>query len=402
MLSLALLTSGIVLSQFYRSTMAVLAPYLTAELGATPADLGTMSGVWFFAFALAQLPVGIALDRWGIARTLTLCLGIGVAGALVFAAASSVAVVLLAQALLGIACSPLFIATLVFIANAYPLHRFTRISGTVLAISNIGLLGSATPLAALAEHAGWRASMVGMAALTLLVAVLVAAFVRLKHRVVVRETLADSIRGIASVARIGALWPLVPFTITCSAVVLTVRGLWGGPYLADVFALGPIARGNILAGMIVGLSLSNYIASMIEARFGSPRLIIIVLSIATVAALGSLALWPDGDLAFVIAALVEIGVFGACYGLVMAHGRAFLPRGKEGRGMTLLNFFNFMGMAAAQFATGFIVEAAREAGLSDEAAYGWMFGALALALSVALLAYLWSRDPPVTPPNPAG
>jgi len=76
--------------------------------------------------------------------------------------------------------------------------------------------------------------------------------------------------------------------------------------------------------------------------------------------------------------------------------------GKEGRGMTLLNFFNFMGLAAAQFATGFIVEAARGAGLSDAAAYAWMFGALALALSAALLAYLSSRDPPVTLPNPAG
>jgi hypothetical protein len=183
---------------------------------------------------------------------------------------------------------------------------------------------------------------------------------------------------------------------------LTVRGLWGGPYLADVFALDAIARGNILAGMIVGLAFANYAASMVEARLGSPRPIIIALSVPTVVVLGVLTLWPEGDLAFVIAGLVEIGVFGACYGLVMAHGRAFLPQGKEGRGMTLLNFFNFMGMAAAQFATGFIVEAARDAGLSDAAAYGWMFGALAIVLAVALLAYLWSRDPPVIPPNPAG
>lgn len=402
MLSLVLLTAGIVLSQFYRSTMAVLAPYLTAELGATPADLGAMAGIWFFAFALAQFPVGVALDRWGIARTLVLCLGLGVAGAIVFAAASSVAGVLVAQILLGIACSPLFIATLVFIANAYPLHRFTRVSGTVLAFSNIGLLGSATPLAAVAEAAGWRWAMASMAGLTLLLAMLVAGFVRMRYRAGPQETLAESVFGIAAVARIGALWPLVPFVITCSAVVLTVRGLWGGPYLADVFALDAIARGNILAAMIVGLALANYAGSVIEARLGSPRPIIIALSLATVMVLAALAWRPDGDLALVVAGLVEIGIFGAGYGLVMAHGRAFLPTGKEGRGMTLLNFFNFMGMAAAQFATGFIIEAAHARGASGAVAYGWMFGALTIALAVAVLVYLFSRDPPVIPPPPRG
>ena len=95
--SLVLLTAGIVLSQFYRSTMAVLAPYLAAELGATPADLGTMSGIWFFAFALAQLPIGVAIDRWGIARSVVLCLAIGVVGALLFADAASIADVLLGR-----------------------------------------------------------------------------------------------------------------------------------------------------------------------------------------------------------------------------------------------------------------------------------------------------------------
>ncbi|MFO0995436.1 MAG: MFS transporter [Alphaproteobacteria bacterium] len=398
--SLVLLTAGIVLSQFYRSTMAVLAPYLAAELGATPADLGTMSGIWFFAFALAQLPIGVAIDRWGIARSVVLCLAIGVVGALLFADAASIADVLLAQVLLGIACSPLFIATLVFIAGVYPLERFTRISGTVLAVSNIGLLGSATPLAAVAERLGWRAAMIGMAAATLLLAVLVACFVRLRQATRPRETLGEAIRGIASVARLAALWPLVPFVTTCSAIVLTVRGLWGGPYLDQVFGLDAIARGNILAAMIVGLAVSNYVASAIEFRLGSPRPIIIVLSAATLATLAALASWPDGDLALVIAGLVEIGIFGAGYGLVMAHGRAFLPAGKEGRGMTFLNFFNFMGLAAAQFLTGLIIEAARGRGVADSAAYGWMFAALAVLLALASVAYVASRDPPIISPRP--
>ena len=66
---LAFLVAGYVLSQFYRTFLAVLTPVLGTEIGATPGDLAVSSGLWFLAFALMQLPVGAALDRIGPRRT---------------------------------------------------------------------------------------------------------------------------------------------------------------------------------------------------------------------------------------------------------------------------------------------------------------------------------------------
>ncbi|KTF07683.1 major facilitator transporter, partial [marine sediment metagenome] len=60
---LASLVLGYMLSQFYRAFLAVLAPTLRDQLGATAGDLALSSGLWFIAFALMQLPVGAALDR---------------------------------------------------------------------------------------------------------------------------------------------------------------------------------------------------------------------------------------------------------------------------------------------------------------------------------------------------
>ena len=62
---IAVLVAAYVLSQFYRAFLAVLAPVLAAEIGAGADDLAVASGVWFLAFALAQIPVGWALDRIG-------------------------------------------------------------------------------------------------------------------------------------------------------------------------------------------------------------------------------------------------------------------------------------------------------------------------------------------------
>ena len=42
---------------------AVLAPALAAEFGLSAGGLGLLSSMYFFSFALCQLPVGVAMDR---------------------------------------------------------------------------------------------------------------------------------------------------------------------------------------------------------------------------------------------------------------------------------------------------------------------------------------------------
>ena len=90
---IALLGLAYVLSQFFRAFLAVLSPALRADIGAGPEDLAFASGLWFFAFAAMQLPVGWALDTVGPRRTAAslLLLG-GGGGAAIFALASGPAI----------------------------------------------------------------------------------------------------------------------------------------------------------------------------------------------------------------------------------------------------------------------------------------------------------------------
>ena len=53
------------ISQFLRNSIGVIAPNLEAELGLGSESLGLLSSVFFFSFALAQIPIGILIDRFG-------------------------------------------------------------------------------------------------------------------------------------------------------------------------------------------------------------------------------------------------------------------------------------------------------------------------------------------------
>ena len=89
-----------VLSHFYRAFLAVLSPVLSSELGMSPDEMSTALGAWFVTFAACQLLIGVLLDRIGPKLTCAIMFALGGAGGgLLFAAATSGTMVLIALGL---------------------------------------------------------------------------------------------------------------------------------------------------------------------------------------------------------------------------------------------------------------------------------------------------------------
>ena len=178
-IGIAALVLAYVLSQFTRAFLAVLSPDLSRDLGATPGDLATASGLWFLSFALMQIPVGEALDRIGPRRTASVILALGCGGgALLFALAQEPWHVSLAMTLIGAGCSPVLMAAFTIFARTYPAARFATLAGITVGVGSLGNVASAAPLTALVAVTGWRPALMGLAGVTLLVAALLALLVR--------------------------------------------------------------------------------------------------------------------------------------------------------------------------------------------------------------------------------
>ena len=126
-------TAGYFLSYFLRSANAVLAPDLVRDVGLGPADLGFMTSLFFGAYAAAQLPVGIALDRWGPRGVAVSLMSLGVVGALLFAAGTSLATLAVGRVLLGVGTGSVLLAGLKAFALWWPAHPFATISGVYFA-----------------------------------------------------------------------------------------------------------------------------------------------------------------------------------------------------------------------------------------------------------------------------
>jgi MFS family permease len=396
MVTFLTLCAAYVLSQFYRSFLAIVAPNLTQELGLGPAALGALSGVWFGAFAFAQFPIGWALDSLGPRRTLAGAMLGAVAGAFLFAAAQGFAAMTIAMALIGIGCAPVLMSSMFVFGRAYPPERFAVLSSLVLGIGALGVLAAATPLAYAVEAFGWRASIAAIGLLT--AAATVAVFLLIDDPPLAKGAAhqeASAWRDLVGIMALRPLWPLLPLTFVSYPVVAAERSLWIGPYLLDVHLLDPIERGNGILATSIAMSAGAILYGPAERLLRSPKLTVLIGSAVTGAGFVLLGAVPALSTASAVVLLSLIGGFGLTYGILMTHARAFFPEHLLGRGITFMNFVFIAGAGIIQAVSGLFMRAAAASGTAPADAFGQLHLAFGLMLLAATAVYVTAPAKPL-------
>ena len=391
-----------VVSQFLRNSIGVIAPDLAGELSLRPESISLLSGIFFFAFAGAQFPLGIALDRWGPKACMLASIGLAIAGCIVFAQAGGFGEMVLGRILMGLGSSSFFMAPLLLFSHWFAPERFSTLTGIQLGFGSFGTLLATGPLALVAATLGWRAAFVGFAVLTTIAGVLVMSFVRdhppgvaagKRHR----ESFLSSIYGLGVVVRTRSFWPVFGMHLVLYSAFGTVLGLWGGPYLSDIYEVDLEGRGAILFLLAAGQILGLFLWGPSDRLFGSRKRPVLVSAFLTIAMLLQPAIFgrlPDW------AVLVWFPLFGllsAATPTLVAHGRALFEQSHVGRGMTMMNVATMGGVFLAQGLTGlvagrFVDQDASMSGL-PVSAYRAIFLILALYIAGALLFYLRAEDP---------
>ncbi len=385
---LAFLVLGYVLSQFYRAFLAVLTPALGQDLGAGADDLARASGLWFLAFAAMQIPVGWALDRLGPRRTAAWLLGLGGGGgAAVFAVAQSPAAIDLAMVLIGIGCSPVLMAAYYIFARTFSPAVFGTLAGATIGVGSFGNLASALPLAWAVEAFGWRETLWGLSAVTVLSALAVGRFVQ-DPPPVMRD---DGAKGsLLDLLRMPAVWLLVPILLVNYAPAAGLRGLWIGPYYAEMYGATAAGIGQVTLLMGLAMVVGNFAYGPLDRLLGTRKWVVMFGNTAGMTCL--FVLWAFPVPGYWTAALLfaAIGLFGSSFPMIMAHGRSFFPPHLMGRGVALLNLFGIGGVGLLQLASGHVHAAATPPPVT--APFAGLFLFFALAMAVGLLVYAFSED----------
>jgi MFS family permease len=374
------------LNQGNRALVATIGPLLAIEFGLSASELGLLAACFFAAYAVAQLPIGVALDLHGPRRVQSTLALVAALGFVVSALAPGVWALALGRIICGLGLGAGLMAMLKANTQWYPKHRVAAVTGAGMFLAGMGGMAATVPVQWAMPMLGWRGIFVLLAVLSLAVSAWIHLAVPDRpHGAAVpqRRSIAREIAEFGRIFTDRGFLRFLPAVMVLSALNFTFQGLWAGPWLRDVGGLeaGPRAAALLIyaAGLVSGNLVTGHAASFTQSRGFSP-MFVPYLGIAGVLAaqfaliLAPAGFWPMAGVWFLFSFCGSVGVAGYA-----AMGQGFPPE-LQGRVATAINFAMLVLVFILQTGIGAILDLWPR--LPDG---GWNPAGYAVALSVTFL-----------------
>lgn len=357
----AVALSVYVLAVFHRSSLGVagLLAYDRFGIGAT--ELAFFTVLQLLVYAGLQVPVGVALDRYGSRALLLTGLVLMTAGQLAFAFVTSFPAAVVARATIGAGDAMIFASAIRLVSLWFFVRQSPLVTQLTGQIGQFGAIIAAAPLALALQSLGWTrtfaiASSVGVV-LMVLVLVLVKdspyagdGLVRVKMR-----ALAQSLRVVWGNpgTRLG-MWS--HFVSQFSLTVFTL--LWGYPFLVEGQGLSPAAAGTILMAMTGWVIISGLTLAGLVTRFPYYRSYIVLGIVATMAvAWAAVLLWDGPAPVWLLVAMAFASASGGPASMVgFDLARTFIPVEKIGRANGVVNIGGFLASLLTMAVVGVVLD----------------------------------------------
>lgn len=154
--ALVLLVSAGTLNYFDRSALAIASPLIREDFGLTLAQTGLLLSAFLWAYALAQIPGGALVDRFGARRVLGLALALWSTAQAAAGFVSGLGQFALARASLGLGEAPIFPCATSVTRSWYPTRRRALVTGLWNCVSTLGPTLAPPLLTAMMLALGWR------------------------------------------------------------------------------------------------------------------------------------------------------------------------------------------------------------------------------------------------------
>jgi MFS family permease len=255
---------------FHRVAPSVMIDPLMRDLGVGAAVLGNLSAFYFYAYAGLQIPVGMAVDRWGPRRVLTAAAAFCALGSLCFALSDTLGLLYLGRLMIGVGSAFGFVGALILAGRWFSTRRFALVSGLTMMVGmSGGILGQA-PLAVVIDAVGWRAPLLGAAAAGGILALGIWTLVRDHPPGAAAKD--PSHRGAGIAAALAEVlgqrqnWIIALIGAATSAPLLAFAGLWGVAWLMQVHGMTRPEAAATTSALLIGWALGAPLAGHVSDR----------------------------------------------------------------------------------------------------------------------------------------
>ncbi|MDX1581077.1 MAG: MFS transporter [Alphaproteobacteria bacterium] len=380
---------GFFLSMFTRAVASMIKDPVQADLMLSEGQIGLAMGAFFITFAILQLPVGIALDRYDPRRVNAGLMLLAAGGAVVFSIAEDQGGLVVGRAMMGAGFAGAMMSAFKTYALWFPGNRLATMNGIQFSIGVLGALSATRPTELALRIMDWRDIYLIFAGLTVLAATLLVTVAPRHNTEPHGQTLGQQIRGLGTVFSSRYFWRIVPWAVLAMGTSQALATLWVVPWLSDVAGFNRVEASNVFFTMnavaFVNFMMLGFVADQV-ARRGFGPLTVPVVGLTLSMMVQVLLVFQIKDAVTLTWVLFSITTSSGT--LVMPALANAFPVNMAGRVYTAFNVLPFVITFAMQWGIGEILDLfppQPDGGASPEG-YQWAFG---LIVSLQAIAALW-------------
>ena len=380
------------MSYAIRTINVVIAPDLVKDLGLNNADLGLLSSAYFIGFGATQIPLGLALDRFGPRITEAWVMTLAVVGALIFAIAEDFTTLVMARVLIGMGVSACLMAAFSGFRAWYATSQQGQLASAMLVCGTSGALASTWPVHLVTPYIGWRGVFLVMAALSFLAILILYYGLPVKKSAPIDKPIQSSSATLSwqsyrPILTNSFFWRILPLGTFCYGGFIAVQTLWFGPWLIEVMDYPPTTAAQIVFGFNVVLLLAYLFNAWVLpklARRGIDTMRYMTWMVGMSMIMQAGAYFWQTSLVWVWWFLFAI----TCASFVLAQSIIVLyfPKNYSGRVSTTYNLTLFIGAFIVQWGIGHMLDLGIALGWNKTSAYDL---ALAVFLAIQILGFIW-------------
>jgi len=383
----SLMILAYLLLQVFRTGLTAIKTELDAEFLLTSVQYSNLSSAFFYSYAVAQVPAGILIDRFGARKVSSIGVLILGAGSFLCAVAKGYEPFFAARLLMGFGAGTIFLGTLKLQTAWFEPRRFGTITGVTTFLGNLGGALSQAPLVLLVAIIPWRQTFAYMAVGTLFLGVAIYCRVKdapnqqgaLEHtpRIPQRESLFRVIRT----------WRIyIP-----AGINLINQGIffcvmtWGLPVLVDVYGLSAVQAGTITLFPPITAAITSLAVGWATDRFRSRKSVGLVCQVLLCIILIVPAFLLNNNEAST-AVKLALGVTGLStfYSIHFGTAKDLCPPECSAMAMSIVNLGTFAGASLFPIIFGKFVELESSIGLTQAYEQGFLFLLLSSVFAIVL------------------
>jgi len=299
---------------------SIITDQLMQEFKLTGAGLGNLAATFYYTYMIAQLVVGVLLDKYSTRWLTSAAIFSCALGAFLFSQSDTILSACLSRGLMGIGVAFATVAYMKLAAMWFPPRQYAFIGGLLATAAMAGAVFGQAPLAWIISQSNWRVCLLGTGIIGFILAFLFALIVRDKSVSSTIKNQSISFKEVAEVFKNKQNWLLTFYSGLAFSPIIIFGGLWGNPFVVQAYEVSKTEAASLVSLVFIGLGVGSPILGFISDRLGKRRQVMLVSTLISCVAI-TLVLYAPIPTWLLSILLFAFGFFLGAFMLVFAIGK---------------------------------------------------------------------------------